>query len=79
LWLAKYSDISPLDEIGADLRFSTTTKEHAMWQNHCPLAGAFERFDDVEKKSKISIFLRRNPKPVKATIWVMLWIKAVAP
>ena len=53
-------DITPVNDLFADVSLGITTEQHTMGQNDCCLAGRFQRFQDMQQPSIVAVFLRRH-------------------
>ena len=71
-------DKALFEQILADARLGIATKQHAVRQDHRPLAAAVEALDDVQQEGVIAIFLRRYA-PDKAAKLIVLGIQAAGP
>src|SRR3989344_6243044 len=59
-------DVTTLNNILTDFSFSITTEQNTMGQNNRTGPIAFERLQDMQKKSIVTALLGRNAKAIKA-------------
>lgn len=72
-------DVAMADQVLANVGLGIATEQHAVRQDACGLAGAFERADDVQQVGKVPLFGGWHAKGVKPAIGVVKRVDAGAP
>ena len=72
-------NVSPVNNIFADLGLVMSAKQHPMWQNHRTLTFTFQRADDVQKKSIITVLFGRDAVIPKTAIYIVCCIHTITP